>query len=454
MESSQEFDTTSEKIEAMALVSESEECDRIEDRTLDTTGEKIEAMALVSESEKCDRIEDHKVMDDNGIEDHKLMDDNGIEDHKLMDDNGIENIVNETTVSKGSSNQPNSSQLSQSSDDMLGFINTPPSRVKLMKKSAPKVKRVKQMHESQDLYFLSPSQNSQGMGVSEKPEGSDKDESADTEVTFKTPLTKEHVGKSPVKLESPIDLFSQISPPTLQAACKAAECANVQYQPSRNECTTQEGEGDPCSTGFEICDNGDDNLLRALPLPSGGQPLATATSTPIASNCDKDLDVDITPIGKMNHNTNTPVRWKKVVSTKDAEIPSYKIPSDNVQSADETRVKLGFGLRRKAKRFSYPSSSQIRETCPKKVFNFEEKCDNQAIGKKDNLFEKGNPNMNEGNVENQTNSRSHFKHDSVTRLNSEKGGNVAVKPYWKRYTSGNCLIKPALWFPNPLQLPT
>ena len=419
----------------------------------DTTSEKIEAMALGSESEECDRIEDDKLMDDNGIEDHKLIDDNGIEDHKLMDDNGIENIVSETTASTGSSNQPNSSQLSQSSDDMLGFINTPPSRVKLMKKSAPKVKRVKQMHESQDLYFLSPSQkcdNSQAIGLSEKPKYSDRDESSDTEVTFKTPRTKDHVAKSPVNLESPVDLFSQISPSTLQAACKAAECANVQYQPSRNECTTQEGEGVPCSTGFEICDNGDDNLTHMLPLTSGGKPIATATSTPIASNCDKDLEVGITPIGKMNH--DTPVRWKKVVSSKDAEIPSDNVSV--VQSADETRTKSGLSLRRKAKRFSYPSSSQIRDTCPKKVFNFEGKCDNQATGEREFIFEKKNTNTSEGNVENQTNSRSHFKHDSVTQLNSEKGGSVAVKPYWKRYTSGSCLIKPVSWFPNPLKVPT
>ena len=53
----------------MALVSESEECDRIEDQKLDTTSEKIEAMGLVSGSEECGGIEDHRLTDDNGIED-------------------------------------------------------------------------------------------------------------------------------------------------------------------------------------------------------------------------------------------------------------------------------------------------------------------------------------------------------------------------------------------------
>ena len=392
----------------------------------DTTSEKIEAMALVSENEECDRTEDHKLMDDvNGTED--------IENETTAD----MHCVSSRNVSKESTNQPNSSQLSQSGDDMLGFINTPPSRVKSMKKSAPKVKRVKQMHGSQDLYFLSPSQkreNLQDIGVSKAKE-SDKDESVDTEVTFKTPITKEHAGKCSVELESPVDLFSQISPSTLQVACKAAECANVQqYQSSQNECTTQEEhEGGPCSTGFETCDNGDDNLKHMLPLTSGRKPIVTATSTPMASNCDMDLDVDITPIGKTCH--DTPVRWQKVVSSKDAEVPTDNVSP--VQIADETKIKSGLGLRRKAKRFSYPSSSQIRETCPKKVFNFEEKCDNHTAGKKEIVFEKGHPNMNEGNVVNQTSNASHLKHDNRIRLDSEKGGTVAVKPYWKRFTSGN-----------------
>ena len=353
MESSQEFDTTSEKIEAMALVSESEECD--------------------------------------GIEDNKLMRDvNGIVDIENETTTGMEN-VSSRNVSNESNNQLNKSQLSQSSDDMLGFINTPPSRVKSIKKSAPKVKRVKQMNGSQDLYFLSPSQkrdSSQEIDVSKKPKNSAKDESTDTEVTLKTPVTKEHVGGSPVNLESPVDLFSQISPSTLQAACKAAEFANVQqHQPSQNECATtqEEQEGDPSSTGFEICDKGNDNLTHMLPLTSGGKPIVTATSTPTASNCDMDLDVDITPIGKTSHDV-TPVRWKNVLSSKDKEIPTDK--ESPVQIADETRIKSGLGLRRKAKRFSYPSSSQIRETCPKKVFNFEGKYDNQTTGKKEKFGEK------------------------------------------------------------------
>ena len=47
--------------------------------------------------------------------------------------------------------------------------------------------------------------------------------------------------------------------------------------------------------------------------------------------------------------------------------------------------------------------------------------------------------MNEGIVSKQTNNAP-LKHSRVRQLDSEKGGNVTVKPYWKRYTSGNYLI--------------
>ena len=72
------------------------------------------------------------------------------------------------------------------------------------------------------------------------------------------------------------------------------------------------------------------------------------------------------------------------------------------------------------------------------MFNFEEKCDNHTAGKKEILFEKGNPKVNEGNVENQTKSASLLKHDKRTQLDTLKRVELLLLNHTgKEYTSGN-----------------
>ena len=330
-------------------------------------------------------------------------------------------------MESGNDDQQNNSQLSQSTDEMLGFITTPPSSSRTTKKSAPKVTRVKKLNVPEDHLFLSPtrdSDTSRNLQVmpNKNVNDSNMDGSSDPEITFKTPIAKEPARKSPtVDLESPIDLFSQIFPSTLQAACKVAEHFSAQEDKcSQNENGTREYRNSSSSTGFEI--QGDDKVLHMSPVTGSMAPIDTATSTPIASNRDKSFDIEITPIGKDKY--GTPVRWKEDVASNCNGVPNCTPSPSN--TAQTLKIKSGLALRRKSKRFSYPSSSQIKETCPRKVFNFQPRNDIEIAKEKVTKIEETLANSAETELI-----------DDAASKQSKKGSNtVSTKPYWKRYTSG------------------
>ena len=364
-------------------------------------------MALKSGLEEHDLSKDQIVTHETDTEDNTVP-----KTRKLDEEVGKGFERNKASAQSGNLSLSKTSQRSSDScDDMLSFVNTPPSRSNLGKKLPPKgVKRMNGGGTVEGDLLNSPasSQNSSGNGTISKRKRhkcSNRDESTDNEVTFKTPLSKEPAGKVLVQkdLESPTDLFSQISPTSLQAACQAAEFASLEEShPGLNSKFLEEKpKSIASSTGFEI----------------EGK---IATSTPVAKNSDKNFEVDITPI-----------RWKKDTPTN---TESYKQNVPLVVS--DVKRGSGLAIRRKAKRFSYPSSSQIRETCPKKIFNFQTTCDKQTAENKKNVTDLSSESviakMSKNDVSD--NVANNVRSSDKSNRSSEA---TSVKPFWKRCSTGN-----------------
>ena len=401
MESSQEFDTTAEKIEAMALASEREQHDR--------SGDPMVTDVIEAAGDKT--VIETKELDVRRCGDLK----------KGSTSEQARNI----------SQSKNSQKSSDSCDDMLSFVNTPPSRGNLGKKLPPKgVKRVKVNKLQEDDMLTSPvnsQDNSRKVEVliGKDSKSSNHNESTDDEVTFKTPVIKDPVKKVQKDAESPTDLFSQISPASLQAACRAVDFAIIEENSLCANKTTEEiidKKDITSSLGFEIQDKCNSDLNETSPIVLK----EVATSTPVVQSCDKDFDVDITPIGK-NCN-NTPIRWRKDISSMDTDTTVSKM-----------KIGSGFALRRRAKRFSYPSSSQIRDTCPEKVFNFQPTSDRQLAeisnNTKDLCLENENSNVNMNNNSEPSNVKQTV-HTNEKFPSSKNSETTRIKPYWKRCSAG------------------
>ncbi len=209
-----------------------------------------------------------------------------------------------------------SSSLRSEQNDPMDIFDTPPSRAGLGKKKAPK--SAKRVDPPDDIFSPPNSQPSASDGVVPTMEGS-----TDSEITFKTPVVRKSV-------------------PGGVAGVKVPQCDGASSGPPTP--------GIPSSGEFDI--QTEIEKLQASPAVTQK---GLATSTPIASRCSSNMEVDVTPIHKPTSQTDP--NPKRVH-------PDLNDPQPN--TSDQENV---VPLKRKRKRFSYPTSSQIERSCPKKVFN-------------------------------------------------------------------------------------
>ncbi len=372
-----------------------------------------------------------------------------------------------------SKNSEADSQCSSGSAEQEEFfrvmLSTPPSRSRLNGKPP---KRAKLSSETKDnsLDFI-PSELSRTLDknvLSKEEQESSQCESKveipsanlspDTEVTFKTPKVR-YVEALPTTISdrSPHELsFTQISPGALSAACQAVEKAEISGIPSdRNSTLNQNDSNNDSATnntfkssgGFQTAEStnsfqvegksqNDGNFSQISPMVLNAMANAAdstrlSTSTPIA--CHSSLprtEMDITPVLKQD--THTPVRWKNDQSpllTPESGLSNVDcksaLPAPVKQQPlqQTTSPKSGFSLRRKAKRFSYPTSSQIADSCPKRIFNFKPT---------EELTVKNNIGQQEDTVEKVPEVHQDVRDPSGVPPTKKE----TPKPYWKRSSTG------------------
>lgn len=152
---------------------------------------------------------------------------------------------------------------------------------------------------------------------------------------------------------------------------------------------------------------------------------------PNSSNTEKKAQT-VTPL-------RTPIKWKNSVAVAPT-VAKPALPDSNIrlQSLNSSVSKQPasnvskLSVKRKPKRFSYPTFNQITDTCPKKVFNF------QSVEIKPQ-----NPQTNMANSETKEPLKDHVDNTAPVDTARSKPDNTkpqpakkVLKPYWRRHTGG------------------
>ena len=178
--------------------------------------------------------------------------------------------------------------------------------------------------------------------------------------------------------------FSQISPSSLSAMFTAAAPVitdenNETLKLEREKSDIQVEKYDGASNNFGKSEENNENINAGDQAVELFTQISPSILNKICNEdyCDNNNAQDNHNVG--NNDINTPRRWKKIDSQRE-DVEKLETVGDRnnldlktsltcgEESSVEirkTRLKL-----RKKKRFSYPSTSQIKEVCPKRVFSF------------------------------------------------------------------------------------
>ncbi len=222
--------------------------------------------------------------------------------------------------------------------DICDILKTPPSWSGLANRAAPR--GVKKRKAPNDDLLSSLLRDSPGCVLSPLSRFiTDNTACPDSEITFKTPV---------VKGPGTTERFLVDSPPS------EAHASNLDAELLEN---CDEAMEDPTTIHQPVHET---EMLR--------------TSTPLVMKRISDLEIDVTPIRKSSRVSPAPSR-------EFPETPSDSVDTPVIATEMDENTEVPFLRRRKGKRFSYPTSSQIKNTYPERLNNLPtELAQNVVIG--------------------------------------------------------------------------
>ena len=174
----------------------------------------------------------------------------------------------------------------------------------------------------------------------------------------------------PEAISPGLDCFTQISPTSLNAMYDAAE------MPTSHECepTVSEVEVNPkikdnkifkdharhIEQNFQSMINNSENAINR-----------NSMTLSLESNTEKARYVSPLFASSKTSNSITPVKWKNSEKVLKGDKSAFTEPQKDLGETRPSEPKSLILRNKKAKRFSYPSSSQITDICPQRVFKFE-----------------------------------------------------------------------------------